>query len=103
MKISKLFAAATGVLAGAFLLAAPARAQVRQCLVTAQSASVATNYDPFNPTAVSLANLSITFTRSNGPGGAKPSTIDMYVQAQDSSANGTTLTPISVVGAGTAT
>ena len=103
MKISKLIAAAAAILGSAVLLASPAEAQVRRCLVTAQSTPAVANYDPFNPTALTINNLSITFTRGNGPGGAKPSTIDMYVKAQTSAANGTQLIPISVVGAGSAT
>ena len=85
------------------MLPSAAQAQVRRCLVTAQSAPAAVSYDPFNPTALSVSNLAVTFTRSNGPGGAKPSTIDMYVQATNSDANGMQLIPINVVGAGSAT
>ena len=85
------------------MLPSAAQAQVRRCLVTAQSAPAAVSYDPFNPTALSVNNLAVTFTRSNGPGGAKPSTIDMYVQATNSDANGMQLIPINVVGAGSAT
>jgi hypothetical protein len=102
MKISKLIAAAAAFMAAALLLASPAEAQ-RRCLVTAQSIPAVANYDPFNPTALTINNLAITFTRANGPGGAKPSTIDMYVKAQTSAANGTQLIPITVVGAGSAT
>lgn len=103
MKISKLIAAAAAILGSAVLLASPAQAQVRRCLVTAQSTPAVANYDPFNPTALNINNLSITFTRSNGPGGGKPSTIEMYHKAQTSAANGTQLIPISVAGPGTAT
>jgi hypothetical protein len=99
----RLFAAVAAIIAGGALLATPAQAQVRQCLVTAVSAPQTAQYDPFNPTALQVNNVVITFTRSNGPGGAKPSTIDMYVQATTPAANGTQLIPISVVGAGTAT
>jgi hypothetical protein len=104
MKIFKLIAAAFGLIGATTMLAAPAEAQVvRQCLVTAQSTPAVANYDPFNPTALTINNLAISFTRANGPGGAKPSTIDMYIKAQTSAANGTQLIPISVVGAGSAT
>jgi hypothetical protein len=102
MKVRKLFAAAAAFIGAAMLLASPAEAQ-RRCLVTAQSVPAVANYDPFNPTALTINNLAITFTRANGPGGAKPSTIDMYVKAQTSAANGTQLIPITVVGAGSAT
>jgi hypothetical protein len=102
MKVRKLFAAAAAFIGTALLLASPAEAQ-RRCLVTAQSVPAVANYDPFNPTALTINNLAITFTRANGPGGAKPSTIDMYVKAQSSAANGTQLVPITVVGAGSAT
>jgi len=85
------------------MLPGAAQAQARRCLVTAQSAPAVANYDPFNPSSLNINSLQITFTRANGPGGAKPSTIDMYVQAQTSAANGTVLIPVSVVGAGSAT
>src|SRR5215213_8537060 len=104
MKIFKLLAAAFALIGAAVTLASPAEAQVvRRCLVTAQSSPALATYDPFNPTALTINNLSITFTRDNGPGGAKPATIDLYVQATTSAANGTQLIPISVVGAGSAT
>jgi hypothetical protein len=103
MKLMRLFAATAALIAGALALPAPAEAQVRRCLVSAVSAPASATYDPFNPTALSINSLSITFTRSNGSGGAKPSTIDMYVQSNNSAANGTQLIPVSVVGAGSAT
>lgn len=103
MKISKLVAAMAALAGAGALLPAPAEAQVRQCLVTAQSTPAVANYDPFNPTALTINGVAITFTRSNGPGGAKPSTIDMYVKAQTSAANGMQMIPVSVVGSGTAT
>jgi len=103
MRLKRLFAALTALIAATALLPSTAEAQVRQCLVTAQSAPALVTYDPFNPSALSINSLAITFTRANGPGGAKPSTIDMYIQAQTSAANGTTLIPVSVVGAGSAT
>jgi hypothetical protein len=99
----RLFAALMALIAATVLLPSTAEAQVRRCLVTAQSAPALVTYDPFNPSALSINSLAITFTRANGPGGAKPSTIDMYIQAQTSAANGTQLVPISVVGAGSAT
>ena len=103
MRLKRLFAALTALIAGAVMLPGAAEAQVRQCLVTAQSAPALVTYDPFNPTALNINSLQITFTRLNGPGGAKPSTIDMYIQAQTSAANGTQLIPTAVVGAGSAT
>ncbi|MFL6845715.1 MAG: hypothetical protein ACJ8ER_12630 [Allosphingosinicella sp.] len=103
MKIPRLAAAIAFLAACIGLAAAPAEAQVRRCLVSAQSPPAVANYDPFNPGALTLNNLAITFTRANGPGGAKPSTMDMYIKAQTSAANGTQLIPISVVGAGSAT
>ncbi|HYJ83303.1 MAG TPA: hypothetical protein VEW26_10740 [Allosphingosinicella sp.] len=96
-------AAAAILLLAAGLLARPAEAQVRRCLVTAASAASVADYDPFAPTGINITNVAITFTRSNGPGGAKPSTIDMFVKAQSSAANGIQLIPTSVVGAGNAT
>lgn len=103
MKLMRWLAVVTAFIAGVAMLPAAAQAQVRQCLVTAQSAPATLNYDPFNPTQLTLNNLAITFTRTNGPGGAKPSTIDMYIRSTNSNANGMQLIPISVVGAGSAT
>jgi hypothetical protein len=99
----RLFTALMALIAATALLPSTAEAQTRRCLVTAQSAPALVTYDPFNPSSLTINSLAITFTRANGPGGAKPSTIDMYIQAQTSAANGTTLTPVSVVGAGSAT
>lgn len=99
----RLFTALMALIAASALLPSTAEAQVRQCLVTAQSAPVVFQYDPFNPTALNLTNVSITFTRTNGPGGAHPDVIDMYIQSTNSGANGMQLIPISVVGSGTAT
>jgi hypothetical protein len=100
--MKKILALAIAAIAST-LFATEAQAQVRRCLVTAQSTPAVANYDPFNPSALNINNVSITFTRSNGSGGAKPSRIDMYVQAPDSTANGTQLIPVSVVGSGNAT
>ncbi len=103
MKMVRLIAA-VAILAGlAGLLAPPAEAQVRRCLVTATSASSVATYDPFGSGGISITNVAITFTRGNGPGGAKPATIDMFVKAQSSAANGIQLIPTGVVGAGNAT
>lgn len=97
------FIAAVAFLAcAAGLLAPPAEAQVRRCLVTATSAASVATYDPFLPGGISITNVAITFTRSNGPGGAKPQVIDMFIKAQSSAGNGIQLIPTSVVGAGTA-
>src|SRR4051812_43618286 len=103
MRLMRLLSAFVAIVVATALLPSTAEAQVRQCLVTAQSAPALVTYDPFNPSALSINSLAISFTRANGPGGAKPSTIDMYIQAQTSAANGITLTPVSVVGAGSAT
>ena len=103
MRLKRWLAVVTALIAGTAMLPSAAQAQVRRCLVTAQSTPAVANYDPFNPTALNVNNVAITFTRSNGPGGAKPSTIDLYVQSTNSAANGTQLIPISVVGAGSAT
>jgi len=103
MNWSRLAAAIVSLAAWAGLIAPSAEAQVRRCLVTASSAASVADYDPFGPTEINIANVAITFTRSNGPGGAKPSIIDMFVKAQSSAANGILLIPTSVVGAGTAT
>ncbi|HET9638405.1 MAG TPA: hypothetical protein VFP12_04285 [Allosphingosinicella sp.] len=103
MKISKLIAAAAAFLGAAVLLAQPAEAQVRRCLITAQSSPAVANYDPFNPTALSINSVAITFTRTNTAGGAHPDTIDMYIKAQTSAANGMQMIPVSVVGSGSAT
>jgi hypothetical protein len=96
-------AVVTALLAGAVVLPSAAQAQQRRCLVTAQSAPATANYDPFNPSSLTINNLAIVFTRAASPGGDKAATIDFYVRAQNSNANGTQLIPISVVGAGSAT
>jgi len=103
MRLMRLLAAMAALITGAALLSSPAQAQTRRCLVTAASTPAVADYDPFNPTALQVNNVAITFTRSNGPGGAKPSTIDMFIQASTPAANGTQLIPVTVVGAGSAT
>lgn len=95
--------ALAGFVAGALLASSNAHAQTRRCLVTASSPPAVATYDPFHPTALSVNSVQITFVRSNGPGGAKPSTIDMYLKSNDSKANGVQLIPVSVVGSGSAT
>lgn len=99
--MSWLIAALAVLAAAAGLLAPPAEAQVRRCLVTATSAASVAEYDPFAPGGINITNVAITFTRGNGPGGAKPAILDMFVKAQTSAANGIQLIPTSVVGAGT--
>jgi hypothetical protein len=103
MKLHRLLMALVGIVLGATTLTAPAQAQIRQCLVTASSTPAVAEYDPFNPSGISVANVAITFTRANGPGGAKPSTIDMFIKSNNSAANGMQLIPLTVVGAGSAT
>src|SRR5688500_6567026 len=103
MKMLRLIAAVAALAGAAALLAPPAEAQIRRCLVTATSAASVATYDPFNPTGINISNVAITFTRGNGPGGAKPATMDMYVKAQTSAANGIKLIPVSAVGSGQAT
>lgn len=102
MKMVKLAATLAFLTGLAGLPAAPAEAQVRRCLVTATSASSVAEYDPFAPGGISINNVAITFTRANGPSGQKPATIDMFVKAQSSAANGIQLIPRSVVGSGNA-
>lgn len=92
-----------GVMVTGVLTPSAAQAQARRCLVTASSAPAVATYDPFNPAALSVNSVQIKFVRSNGPGGAKPSVIDMFVKSSNASANGIELIPISVVGAGSAT
>lgn len=103
MKVRKLFAAAAAFIGGAMLLASPAEAQVRQCLITAQSTPAVANYDPFNPTALTLNAVAITFTRAETPGGAHADRVDMYIKSQTSAANGMQMIPTTVVGSGSAT
>jgi hypothetical protein len=103
MKMVKLLGAFAALVAAAGLFAPPAEAQTRRCLVTATSASSVATYDPFVGAGVNITNVAITFTRANGPGGAKPAMMDFYIQAQSSAANGIQLIPTSAVGAGTPT
>jgi hypothetical protein len=100
MKMVRLIAAVAFLAGLAGLLAPPAEAQVRRCLVTATSASSLATYDPFGAGGITITNVAITFTRGNGPGGAKPAIIDMFVKAQSSAANGIQLIPTGIDGSG---
>jgi hypothetical protein len=85
----------------AVLTVSTAQAQTtRKCQIMAQSTSAVATYDPFNPTAVNLTNVQITFTRLAATGGAKASTLDFYLRSNNSGANGIELTPLSAVGGG---
>lgn len=85
----------------ALTIAGSVAAQVRQCQVSAVSATPSVRYDPFAPSDLQVNDLEVTFTRTNGGGGAKPSTIDMYIRSTDARADGMRIVPLSVVGAGT--
>src|SRR6185436_7739214 len=100
--MKRLFLVLSGLIAGALMLPSAAEAQVRRCLVVATSAAGVANYDPFNPSALSINAVQITFTRLNGPGGAKPATFDFYIHSNNPATNGIQLIPTSVVGAGNA-
>jgi hypothetical protein len=87
----------------AAVCAAPVSAQsTRICQVSAVSAAQSVQYDPFAPTQLQVNNVSVTFTRTNGAGGQKPSRIDLYLRSTDARANGMMLIPVSVVGSGNA-
>src|SRR4051812_34689765 len=103
MKMLRLAAAIAFLAACIDLVAQPAEAQTRRCLVTATSAASIATYDPFVGAGVNITNVAITFTRANGPGGAKPSVMDFYIQAQSSAANGIQLIPTGFVGDGSPT
>src|SRR5438105_1996403 len=102
MKMVKLLGALAALSAAAGLFASPAAAQ-RRCLVTATSAASVATYDPFAPTGINITNVAITFTRGNGPGGAKPALLDFYIKSASPAVNGIQLIPTSVVGSGNAT
>lgn len=88
----------------ALLTVSTAHAQSsRRCLVTAQSAAAVATYDPFNPTALNLTNVQITFNRQEAQGGAKAAVLDFYVRSTQAGANGIELIPTSAVGAGNGT
>jgi len=95
-----MLAAVAALAAGALMLPASASAQVRLCQITASSAPVVLNYDPFNPTGLNIPTVAITVTRGNGPGGAKPQVIDFYIRSSNAGANGMQIIPISAVGTG---
>jgi spore coat protein U-like protein len=100
--MKRLFLVLSALIAGALLLPSAAQAQVRRCLVVATSAAGVANYDPFNPSALSINAVQITFNRLNGPGGEKPAAIDFYIHSNNPATNGIQLIPTSVVGAGNA-
>lgn len=101
MGLKRLFVAVAAMVAAAITSPSGALGQARRCLVTATSPPAVASYDPFNPSALSVNAVQITFVRSNGPGGEKPMTLDFYIHSSNPATNGIQMIPISVVGAGT--
>ena len=71
------------------------------CGVTgvASSGQTTINYDPFNPTALSVATVSMAITRLNDTGGNRTTQVNLFLNANDATANGTSIIPTSVSGA----
>jgi spore coat protein U-like protein len=58
-------------------------------------------YDPFSPTPFSGTTGSVTLGRINPTGGGKTAGIDFYLVGSSATLNGSSVTPISIVGGGT--
>ena len=104
MKLKPVLAALAAFIISAAVMPAEAQAQAgRRCLVTASSPPGTATYDPFDPAALTLGNVHITFTRLPAQNGAKAAILDFYVRSTNPGANNIVLTPISAVGAGNGT
>lgn len=93
MRLKRWLAAVAALFAASLLLPASAYAQAQQCLVTASSPPATAVYDPFNPSALNVNAVQITFVRFNGPGGAKPQLLDFYIHSNNTATNGIQLIP----------
>lgn len=103
MRLMRLLSAFMALIAASALLPSTAEAQTRRCLISATSQPALAVYDPFNPTALTLNSVVITFTRNASVGGAKAAIVDFYLRSSNPGANGITLIPVSAVGAGNGT
>ncbi|MBC7491941.1 MAG: hypothetical protein H7241_05815 [Novosphingobium sp.] len=85
--------------AGAALFAWAAPAQAAGCGVTGSATASAASYDPFNPTGLATTTITLNLTRVNPPGGTgTTSRVNFYLKANDASADGTVIVPLSVSG-----
>lgn len=96
----KTLAAVVGFAAAGVATGAQAQTTPNQCGITG-SAGVATSivYDPFNPTGLQDAIVTIPLTRENYTGGGDTRIVNFYLKEVNGRADGTKIYPTSVTGA----
>lgn len=96
-KLKTLAALAGFVAAG---VATGAQAQTTQCGVTGTPTNPGTiTYDPFQPTGIQEATVSLFLKRENYSGGGDTRIVNFYLKEVSNRADGTKIVPISVTGA----
>ncbi len=79
------------------MLTSPALAQTTVCGMSGQGAVGSTaTYDPFNPSGLASTQVTLTLTRFNPPGGSRTEHVRFILRAQNASANGMIITPVSI-------
>jgi hypothetical protein len=98
-KIVRTFAIAAGL--AAVGMATSAQAQNSPCGVTGSASAAPVVYDPFNPSGLASTTITVNLTRVNTTGGGDTRIVNFYLRANSTTgaaADGTSITPISVVG-----
>lgn len=96
-KLKTLAALAGFVAAG---VATGAQAQTTQCGITGTPTNIGTiTYDPFQPTGIQEATVSLNLVRRNFSGGGDTRIVNFYLKEVSNRADGTKIVPLSVSGA----
>ena len=104
MELKRLFVGLAALILGAVALPGAAWAQAPICGLTGSPATATTfDYDPFNPSGLGTTTITLNLQRINQPGGAKTDAVRFILKAQNATADGTTIVPISAAGAVNAT
>jgi hypothetical protein len=100
-KFTSMKALAVGTALAVSTLSGQALAQSATCGITGSATAAPAIYDPFNPTGLATTTITLTLTRMDPPGavGAKTAIVSFYLRSNSAAADGTSIVPISVVGA----
>lgn len=88
----------TRIAAAVLGLCAASPAYAATCGIIGSAVATGGQYDPFNPTAFSAANVTLTLQRVNGPGGQKTDFVSFYLKSNSTAADGTSVTVNSIIG-----
>ena len=104
MELKRLFVGLAALILGAVALTGAAWAQAPICGLTGSPATATTfDYDPFNPSGLGTTTITLNLQRINQAGGAKTDAVRFILKAQNATADGTSIVPISAAGAVNAT